>query len=61
MARVMPPIGIESFRELREKNWYYIDKTRFIEELICDSFKVMLFTRPGRFGKTLTMSMYHSH
>ena len=42
MARVMPPIGIESFRELREKNWYYIDKTRFIEELICDSFKVML-------------------
>lgn len=57
MARVMPPIGIESFRELREKNWYYIDKTRFIEELICDSFKVMLFTRPGRFGKTLTMSM----
>lgn len=57
MAHVIPPIGIESFRELREKNWYYIDKTRFIEELICDSFKVMLFTRPRRFGKTLTMSM----
>ena len=35
----------------------FIDKTRFIEELICDSFKVMLFTRPGRFGKTLTISM----
>lgn len=42
MSRVMLPIGIESFRELREKNCYYIDKTRFIEELMNDSFKVLL-------------------
>ncbi len=57
MIRMIPPIGIESFRELREKNCYYIDKTRFIEDIIYDSFKVLLFTRPRRFGKTLTMSM----
>jgi len=54
--RVIPPIGIESFRELREKSCYYIDKTHFIEEILEDSFKVLLFTRPRRFGKTLTMS-----
>lgn len=57
MPRVIPPIGIESFRELREKNCYYIDKTCFIEDIMEDSFKVLLFTRPRRFGKTLTMSM----
>lgn len=57
MSRVIPPIGIESFRELREKNCYYIDKTCFIEDIMEDSFKVLLFTRPRRFGKTLTMSM----
>ena len=56
MHRVIPPIGIESFRELREKSCYYIDKTHFIEEILEDSFKVLLFTRPRRFGKTLTMS-----
>ncbi len=57
MSHVLPPIGIESFRELREKKCYYIDKTSFIEELMNDRFKVLLFTRPRRFGKTLTMSM----
>lgn len=57
MHRVTLPIGIENFRELRDKNCYYVDKTRFIEELLSDSFKVLLFTRPRRFGKTLTMSM----
>lgn len=57
MPHVIPPIGIESFRELREKNCYYIDKTGFLEALLTDSFKVLLFTRPRRFGKTLAMSM----
>ncbi len=57
MSRIMLPIGIERFKELREKQCYYVDKTHFIEELTSDTFKVMLFTRPRRFGKTLTMSM----
>ena len=50
------PLGIEDFKELRE-NYYFIDKTRFIQEIIDDHSKVTLITRPRRFGKTLTMSM----
>ncbi len=51
-------IGVESFRELRENNYCYIDKTKIFEELLCnDDAKVSLITRPRRFGKTLTMSM----
>lgn len=51
------PIGIESFKELIEENYFYIDKTKFIEEIVNDGAKVKLFTRPRRFGKTLNMSM----
>ena len=51
------PIGIESFREIREADYYYIDKTRLIEQLLTAGGKVSLFTRPRRFGKTLNMSM----
>lgn len=54
------PIGIESFDKLRSENYYYIDKTGFIEELLQKSFEVNLITRPRRFGKTLTMSMLAS-
>lgn len=51
------PLGVESFAELRDNNFYYVDKTEFIKELIETEFKVNLITRPRRFGKTLTMSM----
>lgn len=51
------PVGIEDFAEMREDNYYYIDKTWFIQELLSQKFKVNLVTRPRRFGKTLTMSM----
>lgn len=50
------PIGVDDFKELRE-NYYFIDKTDFIRQLIDDHSKVTLITRPCCFGKTLTMSM----
>lgn len=51
------PIGIEDFRELRENENYYVDKTDFIRELLDSGAKVSAFTRPRRFGKTLVLSM----
>ena len=51
------PVGIENFREIRENGFYYIDKTKLIEQLLEQWGKVSLFTRPRRFGKTLNMSM----
>ncbi|MBO4976925.1 MAG: AAA family ATPase [Lachnospiraceae bacterium] len=51
------PIGIENFEEIRTENFYYIDKTGLIKELLHNWGKVNLFTRPRRFGKSLNMSM----
>ena len=51
------PVGIEDFAEIRQAGFYYIDKTKFIEQLLDGWGKVNLFTRPRRFGKTLNMSM----
>ena len=51
------PIGLSDFKELIEENYYYFDKTKFIDEVIQDGAKVKLFIRPRRFGKTLNMSM----
>lgn len=51
------PIGIENFREIIEDDFYYVDKTRLIEQLIEERGKANLFTRPRRFGKSLNMSM----
>ena len=51
------PVGIESFEEIRRENFYYIDKTGMIRELLQKWSKVNLFTRPRRFGKSLNMSM----
>lgn len=51
------PVGIEDFREIRRLGFYYIDKTKLIEQLLDNWGKVNLFTRPRRFGKTLNMSM----
>ena len=50
------PIGVEDFKEIIRDNFYYIDKTQHIEEILNDGSKVKLFTRPRRFGKTLNMS-----
>ncbi len=54
------PVGIENFEEIRQLGFYYIDKTRLIEQLLHGWGKVTLFTRPRRFGKTLNMSMLKS-
>ena len=51
------PVGIENFAEIRREDFYYIDKTGLIRDLLRDWGKVNLFTRPRRFGKTLNMSM----
>ena len=51
------PIGISDFKYLIEEDYYYFDKTNFIDEIIKDGSQVKLFTRPRRFGKTLNMSM----
>ena len=50
------PIGVDDFKKLIENNALYIDKTKFIIELLDDAAEVKLFTRPRRFGKTLNMS-----
>lgn len=51
------PVGIEDFQEIRQFDFYYVDKTKLIEQLLEQWGKVNLFTRPRRFGKTLNMSM----
>lgn len=51
------PVGIEDFSDIRRDEYYYVDKTGWIEQLIEQGGKVSLFTRPRRFGKTLNMSM----
>ena len=50
-------IGLSDFKHLIEEDFYYFDKTKFIDEIIKDGAQVKLFTRPRRFGKTLNMSM----
>lgn len=51
------PLGVDSFKKLRQENCYYVDKTGFIKELVSQKFEVNLITRPRRFGKSLLMSM----
>ena len=51
------PIGIENFEEMQKQDFYYVDKTGLIVDLLAGWGKVNLFTRPRRFGKTLNMSM----
>ena len=61
MASTMKlPVGIDDFKKLRESHFYYVDKTRLIEQLLLNWSEVTLFTRPRRFGKTLNMSMLKS-
>ena len=54
------PIGIEFFRDFKSDNFYYVDKTGFIAELLRTRGSVNLFTRPRRFGKSLNMDMLKS-
>ena len=51
------PVGVENFEDLVKSEFYYVDKTMFIKEMLDLKGKVNLFTRPGRFGKTLNLSM----
>lgn len=54
------PVGLENFQEIQKSGFYYVDKTKLIEQLLENWSKVNLFTRPRRFGKTLNMSMLKS-
>ena len=54
--RIKLPVGIVNFEKLRRKKFYYVDKTKLIEQLLEQWGEVNLFTRPRRFGKTLNMN-----
>ena len=54
------PVGIDDFEKIRKNSFYYVDKTKLIEQLFSNWGEVNLFTRPRRFGKTLNMSMLKS-
>lgn len=56
-AKLKLPVGIENFEEIRRDGFYYIDKTKLIEQLLEQWGKVNLFTRPRRFGKTYQLQM----
>lgn len=57
MIRKPLPVGVDDFEKLIRNGYYYVDKTLFIRELLDKKGDVSLFTRPRRFGKTLTLSM----
>ena len=54
------PVGVDGFEKIRTQDFYYVDKTMFISELLENWGEVNLFTRPRRFGKTLIMDMLKS-
>ena len=60
MDRKRLPVGIDDFEKIRKENFYYIDKTGLIRELLQNWAEVNLITRPRRFGKSLNMSMLKS-
>lgn len=51
------PLGIDSFREIRDGRYYYVDKSELISDIVSKGDRVYLLTRPRRFGKTLNLSM----
>lgn len=51
------PVGVELFNEIIKNNYFYVDKTKIIKDLLDMGSKVTLFTRPRRFGKSLNMDM----
>lgn len=60
MNNIKIPIGKENFSEVIRNGYYYVDKTKMIEEIVNSGFEVYLFTRPRRFGKSLNISMLES-
>ena len=60
MSKQKLPVGMDGFEKIRRNGFYYIDKTKLIEQLFLNWGEVNLFTRPRRFGKTLNMSMLKS-
>jgi hypothetical protein len=54
------PIGISDFKDIMENNYYFVDKSLLIKEIVEDDSKVILIPRPRRFGKTINMSMLNS-
>src|SRR5438552_929236 len=58
--KILLPLGISDFREIRESGYYFVDKSLLIRDIIDDGSKIILLPRPRRFGKTLNLSMlYH--
>ena len=57
MTEKIIPIGIEFYREMLDKGYYYVDKTSMIKDLLDSKTKITLFTRPRRFDKTLALNM----
>lgn len=57
MEKKKLPVGIENFSKIRTENFYYVDKTNLLKDLLRNWGAVNLFTRPRRFGKSLNMSM----
>ena len=60
MSKQKLPVGMDGFEKIRRNGFYYIDKTKLIEQLFLNWGEANLFTRPRRFGKTLNMSMLKS-
>jgi len=58
-SKMKLPVGISDFQELIQGKYDFADKTLFVKEILDDSAKIILVTRPRRFGKTLNMSMLH--
>ncbi|MGL5426709.1 MAG: AAA family ATPase [Cetobacterium sp.] len=57
MKRKLLPLGIDNFKKIRENDYYFIDKSLLIDEILKNKSEVTLLPRPRRFGKTLNMSM----
>lgn len=57
MKKLKLPTGIDNFKKIRNNNYYYVDKTSLIEQILENGSEVTLFTRPRRFGKSLNMSI----
>jgi len=57
LKRKIIPIGKEDFKDIVDKNCYFVDKTMLIKDVLDSGANVTLFTRPRRFGKTMNMSM----
>ena len=55
------PVGIQTFSEIRERNYLYIDKTQYLADFISNGYKYILLSRPRRFGKSLFASMIHAY